>query len=185
MSTKIYNGFRLTREDISLSEFHSMCNRLQKRMLKIAKLNYNRSILEEAIHEFDNNYTNDPENAPSILDCIKVSSNHIREDLKGPYASVYDYGCSVTIFPAKVHNQQYTVGILHTQVEEFRKMWFEQNTIAEFGYWNSADRPDEISATEWAHRESVWKKALPGVGIPASSGYNRVLVDRQDFMFDI
>ena len=42
--------------------------------------------------------------------------------------------------------------------------------IVEFGYWNSTDRPDEISAREWNRRGKIWHNAFDDkAGVPRFS----------------
>lgn len=38
--------------------------------------------------------------------------------------------------------------------------------VREYGYWNSTDRPDAITETEWADRRTFWDRLLPGHTTP-------------------
>lgn len=38
--------------------------------------------------------------------------------------------------------------------------------VEEYGYWNDADRPKDISANRWATRKKAWHRMLPGAGVP-------------------
>lgn len=39
--------------------------------------------------------------------------------------------------------------------------------IKDYSWWNSTDKPDAITETQWEKRESAWMEALPGAGRPA------------------
>ncbi len=52
---------------------------------------------------------------------------------------------------------------------------FEKHfAFEEFGYWNSSDKPEEVTDAQWAYRKKAWEKVLTGSelsGVPADLGY--------------
>ena len=57
--------------------------------------------------------------------------------------------------------------------------------IEEYGYWNNADPPENISDIEWEKREKDWNKALPGLGISARCGLCSCNIFNDEDMFSI
>ncbi|OCI32907.1 hypothetical protein [Oerskovia enterophila] len=52
---------------------------------------------------------------------------------------------------------------------ELREAFESLDVVHEYGYWNNADLPDEVSAAEWDERRDAWARVLPGVGVPADT----------------
>lgn len=76
---------------------------------------------------------------------------------------------SAVCFPTGKH-----VLVLFYGPRELREPFVQALEIEPYGYWDSTDRPDEVTAREWRTRAKVWDKALIGdslTGIPVDAGY--------------
>jgi len=58
-----------------------------------------------------------------------------------------------------------TLGIAFVERGAWFQEWLKQPGVAEYGYWNSSEQPDEISDAEWERRARDWEVIKP---IPVS-----------------
>lgn len=51
----------------------------------------------------------------------------------------------------------YIIPYLGYLCEGLRKVLEKDDRLEEYGYWNNTDRPEEVSARQWAARKKVWE----------------------------
>ena len=83
-----------------------------------------------------------------------------------------DFEASVVFIPAK----DKTLALFFGEQKEYLKKWESLSDVKDYHYQNQTDPPKNISAREWRQREEDWETALPGVGIPALSGFTAQIV---------
>lgn len=84
-----------------------------------------------------------------------------------------DLGCQVTIMPGRDGDDAPTDGpayaILYTENAAYRTAWEAMPGVERYGYWNSTDKPDDVTDTEWDQRRDTWQYVLAGAA-PARRG---------------
>lgn len=79
-------------------------------------------------------------------------------------ASVYAYP-----YPDE-HNKRSSVIVqLHGMEQTEQKKLVRSFRGKDYHYQNQTDKPDDVTEAQWRAREQVWKKLLPGAGIPAEN----------------
>ncbi len=49
---------------------------------------------------------------------------------------------------------------MQTEQQVLTDIWTAETLVKEYGYWDSVDKPDGISETEWDVREAEWNEAI-------------------------
>lgn len=197
MSTKIYNGLKLP--NMSVLELNEMYKILRSKLIPIAQEEYYKfvaKIFQSAyvyielgvnICEYDVDMKALPSNANSdeilvfarrqACDIMKKTRNAVLWADAEPDA---DFEVSLSILP--IHDTILCIpcvnnNILNKEMLGILKKYFH---IEEYGYWDNADKPDEISDDEWNKRKDDWEKALPDtLGVPRQNGFVIRLVDSE------
>jgi hypothetical protein len=184
MSTKIYNGWIVRGTDIvklltKLRKFGDEVKKIAAKALEertawtIAhKIDSFRMLGEKLSHDKDDSWM------PLDVPIWRFVSNSVREDAIKEYTRTervgFDISCSVVAIPTKWRGTDVTLlmlfdntpGAIYT--EAFKKIV----GATDFSYWNNTDPPEDIADAAWDERGKLWNKALPGVGIPAESGFS-------------
>lgn len=176
MSTTIYDGFRVTdlntledaREFIETIRFdlvNEVKNQKAKEILSLACLIYDMT------HTFNNDYFDEGEKRVPLLVAYKRMNQTIFKD---------------------DHMNQYSIGITHVDGQTLGMPFFpnlrlfdiilKQKNVERYGYWDSTDKPDEVSNQEWKERKRLWTKALAPSWTPSEKMFTTVLVDERLMM---
>lgn len=196
MSTKIYNGIAF-KGDPDIRQLNKIMEDLKKDVIKkgidLARKMYYKdfcifldlyAIDKDKAKEYYKEYCKN-EFVPSFMKIRFYLGflDKVKEADKKPFLSVYDFGCSVRVFP--IHDK--ILGMYFTQKSELSDIILSHKNIIDYHYQNQTDKPDDISDEEWNLRERDWDKALPGLGIPLMHGFSTDLfrhefIDFQDMV---
>ncbi len=179
MSTKIHNGFRLKGMNLKslqkwTMDFRQKIANVNKSMIikqraaicaeliDIAFI-YDSSTFSKRIKSHELNLNSYP-----LIAARCIMDDRQREIRKTKQRDPeYDYDCELVVIPVK----SYVLGIPYTERKEHMKILEAMPGYEEYGYWNNTDKPKELSNYQWDTRCKNWDLALPGIGIPAHSGF--------------
>lgn len=178
MSTKIYYGFRFTTMDFRrihkyLMEFRAELEPLvqdkyaQFLAYRCATM-YDRLIM--GMHPgCDKDDSRNPCSHGVFVEAFQEFEERRREVAKtGLRDPIIDLEVSMAIIPIPMK----TLGIIYTEQNEFRELWFNKPFVKEYGYWNNTDMPEELTTRQWNRREKDWDAALEHFdGIPSMNGF--------------
>lgn len=106
------------------------------------------------------------------------TSDRVREIERTHYRDPeVDFSFSMAVIPCNGR----VYGLLYTEVAEFDEMWYAEELVERYPYWNNADPPDGISWEEWEERGREWNTVLEMDGIggydaPALRGFSATCV---------
>lgn len=159
MSTKIYNGFKLSDGMDEFDFFEKVrpqictlgTQKIFDHMAASALDKADRSALCFILEE-----DNDSLSSPMADTILELCENYKNARSKGNLP----LGC-VRINFTKFENSIY--GIWQGD-EDFAEVFNNAEGFNDYSYWNNTDKPDSVSDEEWDERKRVWWGALPGVG---------------------
>jgi hypothetical protein len=85
-----------------------------------------------------------------------------------------DFAVDVTLLP-DIHSGD-LYALLFTERQAYRDVWESLSWVTPYPYWDSTDRPDGVSASEWARRAAAWDRVLPSSTAPATAGLSWSLI---------
>lgn len=172
MSTRINNGFRFRNADIFA--IHGLVSRWRETIKPLHRNASARLLASLAADVIDRLATGSPVIGLEVgteacalgaaLDEALGRTRKIRST--GRRDPTVDFEFSISILPAGTQ----VLGIIHTEVDAWRDLWFEQTEVEEFGYWDNTDRPDHVTEEAWAERGELWGRALSPTWVPANAG---------------
>lgn len=77
-----------------------------------------------------------------------------------------DFSLSVTLFP----NARGTLGMVFAEHDELRAPLLGLPGLTTYDFWNSTDRPNNVTEAEWEHRRSDWDRAFSADPRPSHAG---------------
>jgi hypothetical protein len=77
-----------------------------------------------------------------------------------------DFSLSVTLFP----NPRGTLGLMFSDKESLRDMILSLPGFQSHDYWNSTDRPSDLTAEAWEQRRGDWDEAFEADSRPSHAG---------------
>lgn len=92
---------------------------------------------------------------------------------KGLRAPAFNTDFELVFFP---HEQRF-LGIAFTEHVHWHDEWLKQPGVSEYCYWTNTDRPEHVSAQEWAIRGAHWSQVLPAGVPPAMAGFSIQVAD--------
>lgn len=167
MSTKIYNAYWLKDYDIQsamqmLQAFKLDTLRPLAETLK-AKVLAQRAVamLDRVTLGWDT----------EVQNYVSVAWREIKEEQKnvklGNREPDVDFGFETSLI---VHAKNIYMTV-HTEQPLYLKAWEAIPNIMDFSYWNNTDKPDDVSAKDWARRKKVWSTIFSGsVRCPDDAG---------------
>lgn len=167
MSTKIYNGFRVT-GNASLID-------LQKRVKEFrsfAQDHMNKKIIkyfgEVCLSLIDRPGVVDlQQEGRSVLSLARDKYLEGCAELrKGFRQPAMDTDCEIVFIPSDAG----CLGIIFCEEHELVKTWLATADMEDFSYWNNSDQPDGVTDEMWEARKNAWNQAIPE-GVPALSGF--------------
>ncbi len=179
MSTKIYNGFRL--KGMNLKSLHEWTLDFRQKIAEANKLAtikqraaicsrlidlafvYDSSTFMKKMNKYELNLNDYP-----LISAMRIIGERQLEIRKTNQRDPeYDYDCELVLIPVK----SYMLGIYYTERREHIQILEAMPGYEEYGYWNNTDKPECISNSQWDTRRKNWDIALPGIGVPAHSGF--------------
>lgn len=186
MSTKIYNGYKLSNMDVKeLNEFVlKFCSEVKEVTGKSAA----RFVANSFTGIIDDLYLlNDEDFIKRRIKSIPTESNDLSEydsirlirEIISQGQSRYqemqrtkfsdpcvDYDCEICLIPL----EDKILVLLFTEQKEITALWETYEEVSFYGYWNNVDPDENCTEEEWEQRRKDWNIALPGIGIPSENG---------------
>jgi hypothetical protein len=152
MSTKIYTGFKLTITDIR--DIHAKMMEFRQKIAAIKEEKAAKFFADECVTRIDDRAVGIVESESSVYhETMDRFWNRVKEIKKTMQSDpAVDFSMSLVLFP--VEDNMY--GMVFTEQREFEKLWFEQDYVKYYGYWNNADPDEDCSEEEWNERERIW-----------------------------
>lgn len=158
---KIYSGFIYTGKG-GLKGCYDTINAMRPHINQMIDDKYHRFLADHAAELIDEPFTGSsikhkPGCSPFRLAAAewRERRNNNADRIRDPSV---DVDCKVSLFPVG----SVILGIPWMDDSLMHEWFFEQNCISEYGYWNSTDRPSNITGAEWGLRKRRWKKAASG-----------------------
>lgn len=202
MSTKIFNGYKITAS--SIDEAIDFILRGKKEVLKQYHLFVMETQTRRATKFLDNFLITEFLIKRSALPEIKL----IREDFNASKFSPFSISyrqemeivqenekddAEIILFPKKIinENESFYMAILFSKQsflhnDDFTKKITNiyRGKMQEYGYWNNTDKPEDISSKDWNKRRVNWDKVSP-TGIPVMDGISIKLILKDSSIFSL
>lgn len=185
MSTKIYNGYKLSDKELTLSQINQLLAPARSAMTEAATLALfrakvvsacallDRRILRLAGYDIPIDEDYDATDRNTCLSAASLSINEkIEEDRRTGRRNHFDPSASVSLFS----DSGGTVALLYSESRSGRDAFERALGCKEYNYWNNTDEPDDVDAVEWASRGRRWDRLLGDTGVPAARGASFELV---------
>lgn len=170
MSTKIYNGFQITKGKTLLS-LQKNFNEFREKVREIAEEKTCRYLANHATFLMDSvAFSDTPDNSrDSYLVQAHVALMEEQREVRRSQQRnpAVDFQCEVTIHPV---NKDTVLGIIFSEQKDIIDSLLANDWVEEFGYYDNADKPEDISEEDWTARGALWEEAL-GDKSPALSGF--------------
>lgn len=106
--------------------------------------------------------------------CYREMSDRQQDIKKTGHRDVdVDHEFEVLLFPLK----DSTLIMPICEQEKLVEVLDRHPSIERYSWWNSTDKPDDISEGEWQQREDEWMTALPGSGLLSERSLRMTLFD--------
>jgi hypothetical protein len=175
MSLNLYNAFRT---ESPLPELHTALSSLSVKVRKEAGKMFTDYVTREIVYFYDLWSVG---LGPSTIHPAGYVRNDIDDRMKhvlaGERDASIDYSCSTVLFPT---GDGFLI-LVFTEHDEFVDMFSDDLKVADYSYWTTSDRPDNVDEEEWQRRCMQWELVFRSSQIPAHVGYTRDLVRTQDF----
>lgn len=176
MSTKVYNGYRLTTSDLGVADkiirefkskarplfikrYYSMVANICAELLEAAAAgtyvrregDYERSALYTAWNRIEDRYR-----------AVYSGTSPLRDPL-------CDFDAHITLLPS----EGCTLALLYCEERAFPEVlevWQNLEGVEYFGYWDNTDPDEDCTEEEWAERKRLWSEDSRTV--PAVRGYS-------------
>lgn len=183
MSTKIYNGIKLT-GDLSFADLRKNLIQLSKEFVipeslkKLDKIVVNlmaKGLMQEV---YNVRYrANNPEFLLHVKEAFRMAVDEVRDRRKevqktGSRDPAVDTDASIVIIPLSSGK---ILAMPYIQMNDIYKAFLTKLPHEYYGYWDNADQEEGVSDADWKVRGKEWEEALPS-GIPAMDGYTIVLM---------
>jgi hypothetical protein len=160
MSTKIYNGYRLS-PAVDLFEF---TGQLRAVMNPIRTRLDAKMLMDRAITAVD---TADArgEARPQAALFTALTGFDDEQRTMDPDQRVHD----PHRFEVSFGRDQLTgriLCLLYADQREFTDTWESLPEVEPYGYWDNADQPQGVADAEWEQRREAWKRVMPGCTPP-------------------
>lgn len=179
MSTKIYNGYRLSDQDLTLWRINELLSPARQAMQQAAEIELFRTRVSQACHLLDQRvlrlagYEITPHAGDRVDDghaCLSTAflaiNDNIEEDRKKHRRNFLDPEASLSVFG----DASGTYCLLYCESKAGREVFEQTLGCLEYNYWNNADEPDDVSKDEWDDRGRRWNDLLGPSGVPAAQG---------------
>lgn len=175
MSTKIYNGYRISM--MSFDKLHEFATGFMQTVRAVARTEANRRATWLAVELLDCLRLGEPlpqyaaETVGSSNDwTVQAVARHsslnriINARQQNQRDTEYDFDCSLTFIPLgkKILTLCYS--------EQFEHLWRAFPGVEEYGYWDNTDKPETVSNAAWRRRMKDWDAAI-GDDAPCMRGF--------------
>lgn len=160
MSTKIYNGYRLS-PAVDLFEF---TGRLRTVMNPIRARLDAGALMDRAVTAIDAADARGEARPQHVLLAAMNEFDGEQRNLN-PRHRGYDPNRFEVSFG---YDQQTCrlLCLLYADQPEFTEAWESLPEVEEYGYWNNADQPEGVTDAGWDERRDAWERVMPGYTAP-------------------
>ena len=181
MSTKIYNGIKLTK--MNLQGLRHFAARLREQIAPIHLELYCKAVADlctliiddrKLLGNYDyhkreeERYSKSGSKSPLSMARWNIYERQRAIKRTQERDPEVDFDFSISILPIRGK----TLAIPYTEQSKFLEALNAMPEVSEYGYWNNVDEPDNVTAKEWSKRKKDWNEALPGIGIPSENGFS-------------
>lgn len=167
MSTKIYNGFRVTLPigKVGFNATYDFFRGMIEDIRVLAEKKYTADFLDSFYMEVDRAVLNKRRaDFDNTIYCYEKGEKRGKER----FGFLQRYSGAVTIY-------SYNGSVFFTHFFDGH-IWDEyvkkhKPAIEYFGYWDNTDPDEEVSEEEWEYRKEVWDNIFPGHKSPAETGF--------------
>lgn len=104
-----------------------------------------------------------------------MARTHEAIQTSGRRNPAFDLSCDIVLL--RDHGADGALyALLYTEHAPYRRTWESMDAVAWFGYWNSTERPDDLTEAEWDARRDTWARLLPRFDPPAIRGLSWSLI---------
>lgn len=182
MSTKIYNGYKITK--MNLSELDSFCMDLRNKIFEKAKelciqkiaitsSRFVSSLFLESFDDFPKEIVERSEKYTVLFAARKIYMNILQQE--------DTFKCSFVFYPFKKD----ILATFHSAVAEFTDIFEKSEKVKEYGYWNNTDKPENVSDKEWNKRKKDWDTIFNRnknfYSIPIKNGFLCDIINKDDY----
>lgn len=197
MSTKIYNGYKLTNPPKNLKEVRDILFKFKEQAMAYYRKKYYGLVARDIVRIYDDavvlkevdyafpHFTDD-KIIETIHDQNKYSSiwgavtkavdrraNIFRKQPSRSHDFFqYEFYCNIIILPC---NEQVFL-MMFTEERGIQDIFDKMEDIEEYPYWDNSDQPDGMTWEEWKERGVEWDEAL-GTGVPSQNGFGIDIID--------
>jgi hypothetical protein len=169
MSTKIYDGFIFVPKDIStinkkIQEFRHKVDKYVSTVYRQHAADISSYFLDKVCCGLEKN---EKKESPfyHAISFLEEESRLIKTSME---RNMFDLGCSTTVH---LHKKRF-YGILFCGNRNINHMWFSQDWVMEYGYWNNTDPLEGVSDKVWEQRGKDWDEMLGDFNdIPSMNGF--------------
>lgn len=180
MSTKIFNGYRLSGLAES-AEVVSFLDRFRQALEPVYEGLYLLLAAHLATTLADRALLGEPgaaEGAPlspwrHATAYMNARHRAIRET--GIRDEVFDLDCQVVVL-ADPTPSPHLYALLFTSQREYTVAWEAMPGVEPWPYWDNSDRPDSVGEDDWEDRRRVWARTRPEGVAPARLGFTKSLL---------
>ena len=168
MSTKLHHGFRVSHL-ITLDDVQVWWRKLSDNLALVREAAIRKLLTEETLLYFDCDALGIPREKPECTPRF-AALMHISDKIEATRHSAtrspsYDFEFSVALLPSP-HG---TLALVFTECRELFDAFGKSELVQPYPYWDSHDRPNDLTDDEWNERGAAWGAAL-GRGVPSLNG---------------
>ena len=182
MSTKIYNGYKISK--MNLSELDSFCIDLRNKIFEKAKelciqkiaitsSRFISSLFLESFDDFPKEIIESSEKYTVLFAARKIYMGILQQE--------DTFKCSFVFYPFKKD----ILATFHSTVAEFTDIFEQSEKVKEYGYWNNTDKPENVSDKEWNKRKKDWDTIFNRnknfYSIPIKNGFLCDIINKDDY----
>jgi hypothetical protein len=190
MSFNVHNGYII--KNMSVTELQDFFHRFQKKAAELKKKSLSK-ILAKTISQnvdlfklgiFTPRNEDLKENiyqlkSLELIKRIETVENEKRRDPEIDFESTISF----------IFKDNKCYALFFCDNKELNKLWVNSSEVTPYPYWNSTDRPKDVSEVEWRMREEIWDSFYKNQTTPDQNGFSFVfskndyrLIEKSDCM---
>ena len=187
MSTKIYNGYKISSEPLYLHQIQDLMEPVRDILSSTAQDAIAKETISMAFGLMDEEVARSMgyevgkeegentrwQNSSKLSIAHSSLRDQIDEDAVKQRPNRFDPEVSLCVFT----NQEGTYALLYTEGKKLKKVFEDVLGAQEFNYWNNTDHDEDVPYDLWEKRGQMWDEFL-GNSTPAERGATLTLVSR-------
>ena len=187
MSTKIYNGYKISSEPLYLHQIQALMEPVRDILSSTAQDAIAKETISMAFGLMDEEVARSMgyevgkeegentrwQNSSKLSIAHSSLRDQIEEDAVKQRPNRFDPEVSLCVFTS----QEGTYALLYTEGKKLKKVFEDVLGAQEFNYWNNTDHDEDVPYDLWKKRGQMWDEFL-GNSTPAERGATLTLVSR-------